>query len=226
MKKELLKIDELVFDLHLYPRIKVGWLTAYQYAQAMKTGSVFPPITVGLFKRKRYVVDGWHRIEALKILKEKYVEATVKRFKTKREMFAEAVKLNSVHGRPLSVHEKVRIIQKLEKLKFSIQQISEMVKVPVDKIEGFKLRIVKGPNGKPVYLKSVVAKALESSKSGLSGVGVAQDSFNVRSVQQLLVQLIELLESGVFPFEDENVKGLSIQLYALMGDKIAIKATS
>jgi len=46
-KSQLLKIDELIFDEERYPRIKVGWLTAYQYAQAIRAGSIFPPILVG-----------------------------------------------------------------------------------------------------------------------------------------------------------------------------------
>jgi len=62
----VLAISELKLDKRLYPRIKIGWLTAYQYAQAMRAGSVFPPIMVGEYQGEKYVVDGWHRVEAKK----------------------------------------------------------------------------------------------------------------------------------------------------------------
>lgn len=213
--RKLLKISKLEFDSELYPRMKTGWQTAYQYAQAMKAGSEFPSILVGSLDRKHYVIDGWHRIEALKMLKENYVHAIIKPFESKKEMFAEAVRVNSKHGRPLSVQEKVRIIHKLGELKFSLKEISKIVKVPVDKIELFKVRTVIGPNGKPVYQKSVTTKA------GITEP-INQSSFNVRSVRHLLVQLVELLETGSFEFDDDEVKGLAGRAYNLLGEKLEL----
>lgn len=212
--KKLLKISELEFDSEIYPRMKVGWQTAYQYAQAMKAGSEFPAILVGTLNRKYHVIDGWHRIEALKMLKEENVPAIIKEFKTKKEMFVEAVRVNSKHGRQLSVQEKARIIHKLGKLKFSLKEISKIVKVPLDKIEIFKARTIIGPNGTPVYQKSVTAKA------GITEP-IDQESFNVRSVKHLLVQLVELLECDSFQF-DEDVKGLAARTYSLLGEKLEL----
>lgn len=220
MRVRVLKISDLTFDDTLYPRMKVGWLTAYQYAQAMKAGSVFPPILVGLFEGKHYVVDGWHRIEAMKLLKEEHVQAMVKRFKRFEDMFAEAVKMNSAHGRPLSVQEKVRIINRLEEFEFSKEEISQIIKVPADKIEPLKARIVFKPDGTPIYLKSVVAKAVESS--GGSAEDVDQNSFSVRNVPALLLQLLELLETDIYPIEDKSVKELSVKLYGLLGEKLQL----
>lgn len=219
MKTKLLKISELAFDSNLYPRMKVGWLTAYQYAQAMRAGSIFPPILVGRLKGKLYVVDGWHRLEAKKMLKEEYVEAMVKNYENKRDMIVESIRLNSTHGRPLSVQEKVRLIYKLEDLEFRVEEISEIVKVPVGNIERLKARIIIGPNGKPVYLKSIVARAKPEEEDAL---GVDMDRFNVRSVSHLLGQLIELLESGVYPFDDEAVKGLTVRVYGLLGEMLKL----
>ena len=220
MKKRLVRIDELKFDWDLYPRLKLGWLTAYQYAQAMRANAVFPPIVVGEFEGEFWVVDGWHRVEALKMLGEQFVEAVVKRFESKRDMFVEAIKLNASHGRPLSVQEKVRLIHRLKEMKFEVEKISEIVKVPIDRIKRFESRTVIGPNGKPVYLKSVVAKASETKEQAVS---VDQDKFNVRSVNALLEQLIELLESGVFPWEDAKTKELAVRLYGLLGEGLELK---
>ena len=221
--RKLLKISELVFDSELYPRLEVGWQTAYQYTQAMRAGSVFPPILVGSFEGKLYVVDGWHRIEAKKLLKEEYVEAKVKRYSDKQEMFVEAINLNSIHGRPLSTQEKVRLVWKLEQMEFDPKEISKIVKVPIDKIDVFRARVITGPNGKPVFLKSPVAKANAEDSDKLS---VDMSLMNVSSVAHLLKQLIALLEGNVFPLEAGETKELTVRLYALLGERLELAVAS
>ena len=213
MKTKLLKITDLTCDLKLYPRIKLGWLTAYQYSQAMRSGSEFPPIAVGSFEDKLYVVDGRHRIEARKLLKEDYVQGTVKPYSSFKEMFVDAVKLNAVHGRPLSVQEKVRIVDMLKEYGIEMEAITEIVKIPIDKIEMFTVRTIIKPNGEREYLKSVTAK---------SGVEDAeQESFNVRNVESLLVQLGELLKSVDFGFSEKE-QGLASEVYDLLGRKLKL----
>lgn len=220
-KVQVVAIKDLVFDSELYPRFKTNWLTVYQYAMAMKSGSVFPPVTVGILNGKKYVVDGWHRIEALKLLGEEYVNAVVKHYESEAELFADAVKLNVTHGRQLSVQEKARIIDRLKEYNFSLEQISEIVRIPVDKIERFTVKVVTLPNGSKMYLKSVVEKAVKDKPE--LAVGIRQDMFNVRNVQMLLVQLKDLLESDAFPLHDEKVKALAIEVYSLLGEVLQLK---
>jgi hypothetical protein len=219
-KTVMLKISELEFDSEIYPRNEVNWLTAYSYSQAMRAGDVFPPIRVGLFKGKKYAVDGWHRIEAKRLLKDEYVEAIVKRYDSLKDMFVDAVKFNITHGRPLSVQEKVRLIHKLEEFKLDLAEISRIVRIPIDKIESFKMRVVYGPNGKPVYLKSVVAKADVSEDVK---VRVDQDKLSVRDAYGLLSQLAELLESGALVFgEGDKLKELAVKVYSLLGEALKL----
>jgi len=219
MKTTLMKISELTIDSEVYPRIKSGWLTAYQYAQAMKANSIFPPITVGIYKKKKYVVDGVHRIEAKKMLKEEYIDAIVKTYKSEREMFVDAVKLNSAHGRQLSVQEKVRIIDKLKKMRFKLQEISELIKVPVDKIGLLQQRIIVGPKGETIYLKSVLTN-VDAEAGTLQTVD--QTSFNVASVTGLLTQMIELLESGAYSIEQPQIKEMTVRLFQLLQQKLGL----
>jgi len=219
VKTQIVKIGDLIFDGNLYPRMKVGWLTAYQYAQAMKAGSVFPPILVGKYERKLYVVDGWHRVKAKEILGEEFIQATIKEYTSERDIFLDAIKANVAHGRPLSVQEKVRLINKLEEMNFTREQISEIVFVPADMVEKLRVRTIIGPNGKPIYLKSVVAKSMTDSTEASE---VDMDKFSVRTVKDLLSQMIALLEAGIYPFEDEGVKELTVKLYALLGERLKL----
>lgn len=214
----MVKISDLVEDEEIYPRLKVGWLTAYQYAQAMRAGSIFPPVMAGQFEGKLYLIDGWHRVQAKKYLKEEYIDAHVRKFDTKQDMFVESVKLNVTHGRPLSVQEKARIIHKLRDMNFELEQISKIVMVPLDKIELFQTRTIIGPDGKLVYMKSVVAKIGDEEKA----LGVNMDSFSSRDVKHLLIQIIELLESNIYPFDDPDLKELTAKLYGLLQEKLEV----
>ena len=219
VKTQIVKIGDLIFDEDLYPRMKVGWLTAYQYAQAMKAGSVFPPILVGKHEGKLYVVDGWHRIEAKRILGEEFIQAIVKEYASEKDIFLDAIKANVAHGRPLSVQEKVRLINKLEEMNFTQDQISEIVLVPVDMIQKFRVRTIIGPNGKPVYLKSIVAR---SASEPSEATEVDMSKFNTRTVKDLLLQMIALLEAGIYPIEDKDVKELTVKLYTLLGERLKL----
>jgi len=216
-KTRILKIDELNFDDDLYPRLKVNWLTAYQYAQAMRAGATFPPILVGKYGGKMYVVDGWHRVKAYEILKEEYIEAIIKNYSSRREMLVDAINANIAHGRPLSVQEKVRLVEKLSNEKFTVEQISQILRIPVDQIEKFKARTIYTPSGEPIYLKSIVAKSKPTANETLT---VNMEKFNVRTVIELLEQLIELLESNIFPWHDEKVRELAIKTHNLLNEKL------
>lgn len=207
-------------DTTLYPRIKEQWQTYYKYAQAMKVGDIFPPIMVGNYDGKLYVVDGWHRIRAKQLLKEKHIQAIIKKYKNSQDIFLDAIKYNISHGQPLSTQEKVRLVYKLGEMDFELEQISKIVKIPTDKIELFRDRTVIGPNGQPKYLKSVVARSKPDEKTALA---VDQDILGARTSTNLLEQVIELIESNVLNLGDESVKGLAIKLYGLLQERLELK---
>ena len=116
------------------------------------------------------------------------------------------------------------MIHKLEEFKFDVAEISRIVRVPLDKIETFKTRVVYGPNGKPVYLKSVVVKSRVAEEVKIN---INQKKLSVRDAYTLLSQLAELLESGVLTFtEDDNLKELAVKVYSLLGDALKLTVTA
>lgn len=220
MKGRVLKISGLTFDKELYPRMETNWMTAYSYSQAMRSGEVFPPIIVGSFEGKLYVVDGWHRVEAKKMLKEQYVQGIVKDYEDRKTLFLDAIKYNVSHGKPLSSQEKVRLIYKLEEMDFDVDQIVGIVKVPMDKIELFKARVLTGVDGKPIFLKSVVARSRASDEAKRA---VNQDDLGSFNVVNLLSQLIELLESGVLDVNDGAVKPYAVKVLGLLQERLGLE---
>jgi len=151
---KILNIKQIVFDEDLYPRTHTAWQTIYDYQQSMRTGSIFPLITVAKYRNQYVLVDGKHRLEAMRLNKEEVIKAEILIGLTKKQIYIEAVKLNSQHGRPLNVTEKVEIITNLETLGLNIKEISTVIGVPVDKLSKFKAsRITEDAFGVKIVIK-------------------------------------------------------------------------
>lgn len=235
VKKELVKIKDLVLDERYYPRLKVGWKTAYAYAQAMKTGAKFPPVVVGLFKGKKYLLDGWHRIEAYKKNKEEYVEAEMIVFKNKKEMFLEAVKRNAVHGKQYSIQEKISIANRLQDLKVEQIQISKITGIPLDRLPVLiQRKTLTMPNGIKIVLKSSLENAkeeiLEHSEDEPYFIEDTQSDLTGNKMDFILDDLLNLLELKAFQIDGDILSKFSrIKLLVdkiLEENSIKVEATS
>jgi ParB-like chromosome segregation protein Spo0J len=185
----------------------------------MRAGAQFPPITVALLDGRHYVLDGWHRVEALRMLGEQRVRAVVRPCGSRADAFVEAVRLNISHGRQLSVQERVRIVDRLKAYGLSLERISEIVRVPVEGLRRLEARAVKAWDGRPVYVKAPVARAAAKSGEPLPEAAVAVDQSKLygRDVVDMLEQLVEILEANLFPWADERAAGLARRLYELLG---------
>jgi 23S rRNA maturation-related 3'-5' exoribonuclease YhaM len=218
-RAKLFKIKDLVFDEEIYPRMEVNWITAYSYAQAMRTGSIFPPIVVGIFDGKQYVVDGFHRAEAKKMNKEEYIEGEIKKFNSKKEMFIEAVRLNAKHGRPLSSQEKVRIIDILKKYGVQREEISALITIPMDKLEKFEIRTVRNAlTGETSYLKKPFEAVFKNNPNAFDDINIddVQGIFNVRTQLNLLSQVIVLLKNDLMNFKNKEIMKKAEELANLL----------
>jgi|TARA_Y100000034_G_scaffold40209_1_gene49571 hypothetical protein len=217
-------INEIFFDEDLYPRTHYNWQTAYDYSQSMKTGSKFPDIVLAIFNRKKYLVDGKHRIEAYKLLKQGEIKAVIHIGWNKRRIYTEALKANISHGRMLSPYEKRLAVQKLLELKYSNKDISKFVQVPLEKLENFvakKAVVTLTGASTEEAAESAMEMAQVVLKSGaghLSGqeltpnriieVENVQRNWNMHSQIDLLNQVIDLLENNLLDRKNPKVIGL------------------
>ena len=93
MKTKIMRISELKRDEKIYPRDNIDYSLMLTYAKAMESGSKFPPITVTHYNEIYYVVDGWHRLEALEDNGETHTECEIIfNLKTMKEIYVESVK--------------------------------------------------------------------------------------------------------------------------------------
>ena len=136
MKKSILKLNDIVFEEKIYPRVKWNDGTIRSYVKDMKKGDVFPPLFVGLFKGKYYLIDGKHRLEAYKVLGEKYIQCEVKtNFTDFDDMFLAAFRSNSAHGYRLNKNDKIKVANTLSNMKYDVGDISKLTGITMKKIE-------------------------------------------------------------------------------------------
>lgn len=203
MKKKLLELDELGFDKTIYPRNGVNWFNVMNYANAMKTGSNFPPITVTMVNFRWTVIDGWHRCNAAKQNKQKYIEAEIIKCKTLEEAYIEAVKRNSEHGIQFNPQEKSKISIKLKEIGLNTVQIEELVKIPYDKLTKFTAdRLANAMTGEEVVLNS--------SLKHMAGNVVNDELLNNKHItahdqDHLLDSVLYMLRNNAFDLSDPNV---------------------
>lgn len=135
--KKLLKIEQVKLDEETYPRMVVDWVTCARYYNALRSGAIFPPITVAMLDKTYYLVDGMHRLKAHRDNKETHIQCEVLKGLDKKQIFLEAVKRNIGHGRQFSTQEVTKICITLENWEMSQKAISEIVHIPADEITSF-----------------------------------------------------------------------------------------
>lgn len=136
-KTKILKIEEVVTNQKLYPRIESNQETSQRYADAMSCGAEFPKIVVAEKDGKYILVDGKHRLNAFEINRVKIIEAEVLYGLSDKEIFIESVKRNINHGIPFSEQDINEIKITLEDFNLGIEEVSSIVRIPIDKLSSF-----------------------------------------------------------------------------------------
>ncbi len=148
------KISDLTLDWGLYPRKEVDHKDVVRsYARAIDAGCIFPTVKVGLFRGKKVIVDGVHRVSARKLKNIDYVDCSELPFDSEAELFAEAVRLNAGHGKSFTETELKDNIKRLKKFKFSVKEIQAITSVPASEIyreSAAPIAILTTPSGRKI----------------------------------------------------------------------------
>ena len=128
------KISNIVVDLSLYPRSQVDQAVVENYARALRAGANFPCVKIGILAGRKIVVDGLHRIRSRELCKIDYVDCMILQFQSEAELFAEAVRLNSSHGKGFCETELKANIRRLQRYKFDTTEIVAICHVPAAEI--------------------------------------------------------------------------------------------
>jgi len=218
-----IELNKIKVDEELYPRSQVVWQVYYDYAESMKTGAKFPPITLALHRRRLILVDGLHRMEAHKLRKKKTIQAEIHTGWSYDRIFEEAVRRNIQHGKALSPYEKRRIALKLRHMRYSLKDVSKLIQVPLDKIEDFiGQRMISSTTGKTLVEKEIIVKnplkhlaGQKFKRRDFEAIKEAQKG-HVRDQIGLLKDLISLLKNGLLDTSNKKVNELLEELKILI----------
>jgi hypothetical protein len=144
-------ISKIVIDEAIYPRTSVSEFNVNRLVAALKTGVKLPAIIV---EAKTYrLVDGRHRYDAYKKEGLKTIEVIEKVYASEADLFADAVRFNIGHGEPLDQYTVRNAIIRLTEYGYQREQISDVVRLPVEMIEKIERGFAASQDGKPVALK-------------------------------------------------------------------------
>lgn len=223
-KSEIVQVKDIVVDSELYPRTSYAWHTALAYQQRMENGEKFPLITLARLNGTLYLIDGKHRLEAIKSLKqldkkgnrvkprEKYIKAEVMTGMTKQEIYIEAINRNSKHGLPFTAYDKARMIIKLRDLKIPELKISKIVGMPIASMKTFESRKMMNTFGGKVIALKKPLRFFAGTISNEEDMETIQTNMGGESQFQIIHELVILFENKLINLKDPNVKNELKQL--------------
>lgn len=200
-----IKLSQIVFDYHLYPRAELDTQHVTYMRQALQAGVTLPPFIID--KKSRRCIDGFHRGSAYKreFGEGHQVEVIEKSYRTEAEMFADAMRYNANHGRTLTRFDRTHCILRAEEFGLTNEQIASALSLTVEAVGQLRANRVGTlrSSGHPIPLKRTIqhkagqtlTKAQEEANGRLSGMNQV---FYVN-------QLIDLLENDLLDQGDKNL---------------------
>jgi hypothetical protein len=142
MKKIKVKLQQLQTNKELTDIRYVSSHTVSKYRQAYRAGAKFPLIIVE--QDTLMVVSGNHRLEAMKAEfgDEHLITVIAKQYNNKAEMLTEFAKENQTHGRPMDGFTEKKLFRAMINEGMSIDEISEILKMPVKNIQNLTGQVV------------------------------------------------------------------------------------
>ena len=130
------KASDLIEDFDLYPRASVNAQHVSEIAIAIQAGAVLPAAVID--KESKRIIDGMHRIRAQVKLygSNVLVEVEERVYKDKKEMFLDAMRLNSDHGINLTTFDRAHAIGRATELKIDEELIAKSLNITVERLRG------------------------------------------------------------------------------------------
>jgi ParB-like chromosome segregation protein Spo0J len=186
-----------VEDFALYPREKIDEHHVREIADAIRAGSVMPPLVAEQGTGR--IVDGWHRRRAHKLVHgdQAEVPAILKVYADDTEALKDAVRYNAAHGRRLSSGDRTRAANMLHEAGVDDRTIGYVLLVPESKVVQIRVRVA------PVA-DEAEAVTLKAPVRHLQGVTLTQEQATAArrapGVQYVLIlqQVIDAAEQELF----------------------------
>lgn len=215
-------VERVRLDMDVYPRVSVNWMTSLTYANAMRSGSRFPPLLVGRSKGQYVVLDGAHRLDAHRRVGHEAVRVRVTphppgpRKATWRRIAFEA---NVKNGQRYSPFDVRKAILRFREDGCSEEQIARLIRLPVEGIPSFlDGHWVITRDNRTIPLKAPMNAGAASMKDAAE-VDAEQGFINSRSVGWLIKELIILFQGGHVDVTGKETRALLDELDAYIHQK-------
>ena len=109
-RREQLLIDQLVLDRAFQVRKELNKPAVSRYKEAYRLDQVLDPVRVADVDGMLILIDGWHRVTALRQLDRLYVDAEIEPMSRDDALWAASI-ANAKHGVPLSKTEHLNVFK-------------------------------------------------------------------------------------------------------------------
>ena len=210
-------ISKIVVDESIYPRSSVSEFEVRRLLAALATGATFPPLLIEA--KTMRLVDGRLRLEAYRANKTKTAEVVEKVYASEADLFADAVRANIAHGLALDQYQIRSAIIRLERYGYQRDQISEVVRLPVEAIEKIERGFAQTQQGEPIALKGGLShlrgQTLDDEQIEVNRhYGGPKAVFYVRQIIALLEQDMWPVKSVMFVSEMDRLTALWREIIA------------
>ena len=213
IETKTLDISKLVEDLTLWPRGTIDKEHVKMLTDALRRDDVtFPPITVS--KKGLVIVDGVHRVRAYKMSDIYQVKCEVKSYSSDEELYLDAVRMNSAHGRKLMPYDQVRIVKRADELGIPVSEIASALNITLEKVETIKMTKYAEHNAEIIPLRGTVAHLVgkdltDTQLAGVEKTGGWRQGWYID-------QVINLLKHDLVNWENDNTVRKLEELYELL----------
>jgi hypothetical protein len=220
-------LDSIIFDEEIYPRVQAVNQVAFIYSENMKAGQIFPPILLGKYKGKLYLIDGKHRMWAHQILKRNTISAVIKNYKSKIDMLKDSITLNN-HGKPLTLADKAKLLNKLREYNVPDEEIH--LTLGISDFSVLTNRFIT-KEGKTVPIAAMTKKALDSQVVSEKDLAATYDvkserKLITRTAPQAVEQMLIALQRNLIDFEDEDTKTKCLEILSILQARIGAGAAA
>lgn len=134
------KLLDLVEDFEVYPRAAVSPENVDSLVDAIRAGAELPKLVVE--KSTLKIVDGLHRSRAYKkffapLDPNLIIEVEFREYPSRKELFLDAIKLNSRHGYNLSGIDRAFSVNRAIKFEIDPQLVADALCITVDRVAKF-----------------------------------------------------------------------------------------
>jgi hypothetical protein len=215
-----IKAAELIEDFSLYPRSQVDGAHVAQMVHTLEAGNTLPPIIIDATSKR--VVDGFHRRRA--ILRafgdEAEIEVEARKYVSEKDMYLDAMMLNSRHGKGITGAEQTGAILKAKVFRISADAIAASLGITQERVASIMENKVASIRQGVTAIGRMIP--LKRSVHHMAGTVItdrqaeAMDMFPGQAQTLLIRQLSKLIETNSIDKKNPKVIAALMELHDLL----------